>query len=289
MKGRRPTVLFVEDENYIRAEFSRILVQEGYEVIDTDKPDVAIGRMEETPQIDLLIADVQMSIEDSKYLSNMRTQGGKLAGLEVARHFRRYYPSAPILFWTYSYDRGLRIAIRKMGNAHLVSKRVEADFLLDLIAEALEGYKGGQRPRAFIVHGHDEPSLGELISFLKEDLGFPAPVVLRERASSAQTLIERVEDEGLNVDVVFVLLTPDDKVVTEDGLGFVFRARQNVLLELGFFLGLLGRGTGRVILLHKQPVELPSDLGGVVTVDITNGVRGQEAMLRDALSEWTAH
>ena len=289
MKGRKPRVLFVEDENYVRSEFSKILVQEGYEVIDTDKPDAAIDRMNEEDPIDLLIVDVQMSISDSKYLSNMRTQGGKLAGLEIARYFRRYYPTAPVLFWTYSCDRGLRLAVRKVANAHLVSKRMEADFLLDLISETLEGYAGGQRPRVFIIHGHDETCLKELVSFLTQDLGFPVPIVLREHASGVQTLIERVEDVSSNIDLVFVLLTPDDKVIAEDGLSFVFRARQNVLLELGFFLGLFGRCSGRIILLHKEPVELPSDLGGVVAANITEGIRGQSALLREALSEWINH
>jgi predicted nucleotide-binding protein len=62
-----------------------------------------------------------------------------------------------------------------------------------------------------------------------------------------------------------VLLTPDDKVVSSDEELPRGRARQNVILELGLFLGLLGRD--RVCALHKKAVEIPSDYGGVLFVE----------------------
>ena len=42
------------------------------------------------------------------------------------------------------------------------------------------------------------------------------------------------------------------------------RARQNVVFELGYFMGKLGRE--RVCLLLKDQVELPSDIGGIVYI-----------------------
>ena len=48
------------------------------------------------------------------------------------------------------------------------------------------------------------------------------------------------------------------------------RARQNVIFELGFFIGMLGRH--RVCALYKGGVELPSDLSGVLWIPMdTNG------------------
>jgi predicted nucleotide-binding protein len=62
-----------------------------------------------------------------------------------------------------------------------------------------------------------------------------------------------------------VLLTPDDVGGTgSDALRP--RARQNVVLELGYFLGHLGRQ--RVCALHKGLLELPSDVNGVVYVPL---------------------
>lgn len=40
------------------------------------------------------------------------------------------------------------------------------------------------------------------------------------------------------------------------------RARQNVVLEHGYFIGKLGRE--RVLALHRDKVELPSDLQGIL-------------------------
>ena len=61
------------------------------------------------------------------------------------------------------------------------------------------------------------------------------------------------------------------------------RARQNVILELGFFLGILGRETGRVILLHAGPLELPSDLSGVTYIDVSKGIESAGEKIRREL------
>jgi predicted nucleotide-binding protein len=79
-------------------------------------------------------------------------------------------------------------------------------------------------------------------------------------------------------------MTPDDQTLTADrNDDEKRRARQNVILELGFFLGSLGRQSGRVFLLHKGPLELPSDLNGVVYVDITNGIDAAGEQIRKEL------
>ncbi len=47
------------------------------------------------------------------------------------------------------------------------------------------------------------------------------------------------------------------------------RARQNVVLELGYFIGRLGRE--RVCALKRGEVEIPSDFGGVVYAPFDEG------------------
>lgn len=65
-----------------------------------------------------------------------------------------------------------------------------------------------------------------------------------------------------------MLLTPDDRGGTNDAPyeGQKLRARQNVILELGFFMGSLGRG--RVCALYQEGVEIPSDYHGVAFISI---------------------
>ncbi len=116
--------------------------------------------------------------------------------------------------------------------------------------------------KVFIVHGHDEGALQGLARFIG-DIGL-TPIILHEQPNQGQTIIEKIER---NADVGFavVLLTPDD-VFTDKNSNRVLRARQNVMLELGYFLGRLGRA--RVCALKKDGVEIPSDYDGVVWVPL---------------------
>lgn len=92
-----------------------------------------------------------------------------------------------------------------------------------------------------------------------ERLGFD-PIILHEQANQGRTIIEKVEAHG-DVGFVVVLLTPDDEGCAIRGIPQP-RARQNVLLELGYFIGRLGRN--RVCALKRGELEVPSDFGGVV-------------------------
>lgn len=113
--------------------------------------------------------------------------------------------------------------------------------------------------RIFIVHGHDVAVRESVARFLERiDLEV---VILHEQANQGRTIIEKVE---ANSDVGFavVLLTPDDegRALGQDRLEP--RARQNVLLELGYFIARLGRAN--VCALKRGNVEIPSDFAGVV-------------------------
>ena len=55
---------------------------------------------------------------------------------------------------------------------------------------------------------------------------------------------------------------------------------------MGFFCGAFGRRSGRVILLHKGPVELPSDIAGVIWIDISSGVKAAGEEIRKEIALW---
>jgi hypothetical protein len=116
--------------------------------------------------------------------------------------------------------------------------------------------------KVFVVHGHDEGALQALARFI-EKLGLE-PIVLKERPNQGRTIIEKFEDSARDVGFAIVLLTPDDQASA--GGTDSQRARQNVVFELGFFAGALGRG--RVCLLRKGDVEMPSDLFGVIYTEM---------------------
>lgn len=116
--------------------------------------------------------------------------------------------------------------------------------------------------RVFVVHGHAEEAKQSVARCL-EKLGLEA-IILHEKPSRGQTIIEKFEDYA-DVGFAVVLLTPDDVGAAKGDAGSLKpRARQNVIFELGFFVGSLGRR--RVCALHRGDVEIPSDFAGVLWV-----------------------
>lgn len=129
--------------------------------------------------------------------------------------------------------------------------------------------------KIFIVHGHDGEARETVARFI-EKIGFRA-VILHEQASQNRTIIEKVEAES-DVGFAVVLLTPDD-VGCEVGGDPKPRARQNVILELGYFMGRLGRS--RVCALKRGIVDIPSDFAGVVWTDMDASKGWQATLARE--------
>ncbi|MDK2756902.1 MAG: nucleotide-binding protein [Blastomonas fulva] len=117
--------------------------------------------------------------------------------------------------------------------------------------------------KVFIVHGHDGEARETVARFLST-IGFE-PVILHEQANRGRTVIEKVEAHS-DVGFAVVLLTPDDVGSAKGAAELEPRARQNVLLELGYFIARLGRA--RVCALKRGEVLIPSDFAGVVWEDM---------------------
>jgi predicted nucleotide-binding protein len=115
-----------------------------------------------------------------------------------------------------------------------------------------------QRSRIFLVHGHDMEAREQVTVFL-EKIGLDV-LALDEQYSAGKTVIEKFE-QNADVKYVVVLLTDDD-VGGKSRDDLRPRPRQNVVFELGFFMGRLGRE--RICALQKGNVELPSDISGLV-------------------------
>jgi predicted nucleotide-binding protein len=136
--------------------------------------------------------------------------------------------------------RGLQeeIAARGEGSDGVAMVGAEAAPALDL-------------SKVFVVHGHDEGTREAVARFIQR-LRFQ-PIILHERANEGRTVIEKVEAHG-DVGFAVVLLTADDEGCTK-GETPRPRARQNVLLELGYFIGRLGRN--RVCALKARRARNP--------------------------------
>lgn len=153
--------------------------------------------------------------------------------------------------------------------------------------------KSGSRDRAadkptdpkkvFVVHGHDMEALAAVERFLKR-VGL-TPVVLYKQLNKGKTIIEKFE-KNAEVGYAIVLFTPDDvafaKSTLDESNEMERRARQNVVLELGYFFGTLGRAN--VCPLLKGGVTIPSDAHGIGYVEMDDGGRWR----RDVAGEMKA-
>jgi DNA-binding NarL/FixJ family response regulator len=287
MTRKRATVLFVEDELSLREEFPRVIERRGHRVVVESGPDDVLRIVREESRIDAAIIDLQLPMEGCREIGLQEAAGGREAGLIVASEFRKKFKRAPVIFWTNLGDRQLRTRILRLGNSRLIPKAGGPDLVLDALDEALDGFRSGARPKTFIVHGHDEHSMRSVKEYLQTMLRFPEPVVLRDMPSHGRTIIEKLESYAATIDLVFVLLTPDDRAVSSGASADeLYRSRQNVIFEMGYFLGVLGRTTGRVVLLYRRPIELPSDITGIVCIDITDGVEAASPAIMREVAEW---
>jgi predicted nucleotide-binding protein len=123
------------------------------------------------------------------------------------------------------------------------------------------------QPNIFIVHGHAMDDVNSIRLFVGQRTGV-IPVSLAEEVGMGQTIIEKFEKHGSKADFVIVLMSPDDVGQVESdfeaGHQPQARARQNVVLELGYFYRAVGRDK---VVVMDGGVERPSDIAGVSYIE----------------------
>lgn len=273
-----PSITIVDDELAMEA-LCDALEYRGCDVERIPTVEAALARMDELLESDLIILDIILphSIDAENALE---TRSG---GMQLLRGIRERSLEKRILAYTATNDGVVIDALNDDPHIVYLSKWSTIS-LRDLLYRiySMLGMDEALPPRKpFIVHGHDEVAKLELKNYLQNTLGLPEPIILHEQPNLGRTLMEKFEENAQSACLAFVLLTPDDcgaSVTDSDDLKR--RARQNVILELGWFLGKLGRIGGRVLLLHKGDLEIPSDLSGVVYIDIRDGIESAGEKIR---------
>jgi len=113
-----------------------------------------------------------------------------------------------------------------------------------------------EKPKVFIVHGHNEVVTAKVKDFVRERLGL-TPLILAEQPDEGLTIIQKFEKHARTCCFAIVILTKDD--MTKEGH---VRPGLNAIFELGYFQGKYGRK--RTVLLKEKNVKMPSDLSGLV-------------------------
>lgn len=143
----------------------------------------------------------------------------------------------------------------------------------------------GLNKKVFVVYGHDTAAREKLELVLMK-MGME-PIVLANLPAAGDTIIEKLEKylrDAHGVGFACVLLTPDDEGhragAPEEKK---YRARQNVILELGMVLSRLSRK--RVAILYKESVERPSDIDGLLYLGYKENLDEVKTLLFKELKE----
>lgn len=128
----------------------------------------------------------------------------------------------------------------------------------------------GLSQEIFIVHGHNE-EMKQTVARVVSQLGLN-PIILHEQPNGGKTIIEKFERNAEGINFAIILLSADDMAASVRDLNDVKdeelrkhlekRARQNVVFEMGYFAGKLGRAN--VFFLLQEGVTKPGDLDGIV-------------------------
>ncbi len=265
--------IFIVDDDMAMDILGDSLRFRGHEVERIDSAKKALDLISDLATAHVVVLDIIMAWPDSRPMTGLA--GTLTAGMEVLLELRRRNPHLPIIVFSATQDSNIIAALSDDAHSFFISKwevRSQKDLILKIYS-VLGLNVPTTSPQPFIVHGHDDTAKLALKNFLQNNLKLPEPIVLHEQPNLGRTIIEKFEDCAAMSALVFILLTPDDIVAKGDESGDVKRrARQNVVFEMGYFLGVLGRKSGRVLLLHRSPLDLPSDLSGITYIDISNGI-----------------
>jgi DNA-binding NarL/FixJ family response regulator len=269
-------ILLVEDNRMTASRVTQSLALDGYRVLHAVNVRRAI-ELAKSNRDTLRFIIVDLGLPDHNPYTREETDGGHVAGIFLIREFAEIVPDARIY---------VKSQLRHPPEVNAVIKSIPSveefsykGYDIDVIKHiASRLYSPGKPPAVLVVHGRDAHARDGLIAFIKNNLGLGEPSILRNVAEEGRIIIEKFEDWAREADLVFVLLTSDDYV---EGRG---RARQNVIFELGYFMGAFGRKSSKLIILKSGDVEMPTDIVGLWPIDVTGGFTGDaEKKIRNQL------
>ena len=137
--------------------------------------------------------------------------------------------------------------------------------------------------KVFIVHGHNE-TMKQAVARIVEKLELN-PIILHEQSNQGNTVIEKFMTHS-NVGFAIILLSADDMgyAIKDGNTSIRKRARQNVILELGFFIGKLGRNRVVALVEDADRFEIPSDINGVIYIPFDKNEKWKFDILKELVA-----
>lgn len=279
-------ILWVDDNHsdHNRAHIE-YLSDSGYEVELAETIRETLDLLRSGQAYDLVLLDVSLRSSDEDLALLPRAQFLQ-EGVALGRWIRKNRLDLKFAGLTMLVeDTASQTYFQQFSDGFILKQRVSRPRELLAFIDSIFKPKSFENVRSFIIHGHDDGAKLALKNYLENTLRLPQPKILHERPPVGDTLIEKLERETAGADLAFVLLTGDDP-----GTGALApsgeklrRPRQNVIFELGYFFGKMGRKSGRTIVLYKKHVEIPSDLQGLELISIENGIEAAGEAIRRAI------
>ena len=286
-------LLHVEDDAQLLERLIDYAQPDDFEILNAATLEDAKAIVDSVAQIDCAIIDMMLPRDERS--RNGDEADVKEYGPELVRLVRRRFRDAFIV------GVSKRAELSRADHSFLdrfIVKKDEPRYLRSLsqIIAARYGKQLTFSLNCFIVHGHDHAAVKDLQSWLGLNTRFERAIILADEPAASVSLIEKFESSAAVSDAVFVLLTRDDRAVSQAELTSTsaepsaptpsaklrYRARQNVIFEAGYFLGRFGREYGRVFLLYQGDLELPTDMAGMVFIDISQGIAAaHEDLIRE--------
>ena len=229
-------------------------------------------RMIEGGDFDLIVLDTTLS-EDGNvtyydYMSSrlLRPQHGPA----LVEDIHRYCEHARIMVVSNNPTQYSRIEFKYLDAEYFCKGDMPAPKIARQVVTYFTTNKKRFLNNVFVVYGHNSEMHTSVLKYLHE-----LQLNIIDLHASSHSGISSVLD--LLVDCAIVLLSGDDRAICYDEeRGFEtlrYRARQNVIFEMGLFTGLLGRD--KVIALYeKMPAfEFPSDITAMFFAEYDEGMR----------------
>jgi predicted nucleotide-binding protein len=218
------------------------------------------------PRVEALESSIRATVRD--IFGDVSHEAGEYGGFRFAR--QRIARTSNFLRGTDNRDE-VRADMQRQIQESMPGAVTRLEGLIQRIAERTVAARESDRSASvaaaptsrsvFLVHGHNE-EVKQAVARLLERLHLQ-PIILHEQTDMNRTIIEKFEAHA-DVGFAVILMTGDDRGGLKAASADLYqpRARQNVVLEMGFFLGRLGRQ--RVCVLYERGVEMPSDYSGVL-------------------------
>ena len=248
------TVLIADNNKNYLDQLGDYLGKAGYFVLKANSIDTAKIVRDENHQLDIAIIDHRLIDDNNEYDDSGLLLAKEMADEKIPTiilsQFQHYRFIRQAHGW---FPRGTPEKITFVG------KDEKHPTLLNVIQSLLKEQK------IFIVHGRDTDRRAWVKLFMHE-IGLD-PVVLEDQASGGFTIIQQLEAHS-KVDYVIVLMTPDDLgALKSDNMQLRPRARQNVIFELGYFIGKYGLNNVKALVVQDEDdLDTPSDFQGSIYI-----------------------